>query len=164
MSKWIGSEEFAPRLNRLGDKRWGAHKKKAQRDIDKLADELLELYAAREGINGHAFAPDSDYQIEIEAAFPYQETEDQLMAISAIKDDMESSQPMDRLVCGDVGYGKTEVALRAAIKAISDEKQVAILVPTTVLAQQHYNTFADRLRPFPFELKCSAFSYTVPAG
>ena len=153
MSKWIGSEEFAPNLNRLGDKRWSTHKKKAQKDIDQLADELLELYAAREQINGHAFAPDSDYQIEMEAAFPYQETEDQLDAISAIKDDMERARPMDRLVCGDVGYGKTEVALRAAVKAVSDERQVAILVPTTVLAQQHFKTFSERLASFPFRVE-----------
>lgn len=153
LSKWIGSEDFAPNLNRLGDKRWGTARKKAQRDIDKLADELLELYAAREEINGHAFAEDSDWQFEMEAAFPYQETEDQLDAISAIKDDMENTRPMDRLICGDVGYGKTEVALRAAFKAISDERQVAILVPTTVLAQQHYNTFSERLSPFPFKVE-----------
>ncbi|MEM8858347.1 MAG: transcription-repair coupling factor [Chloroflexota bacterium] len=153
LSKWIGSEDFAPNPNRLGDKRWGAARKKAQRDIDKLADELLELYAAREEISGHAFAPDSDWQIEMEAAFPYQETEDQLEAISAIKDDMEHPRPMDRLICGDVGYGKTEVALRAAFKAISDERQVAILVPTTVLAQQHFNTFSERMSPFPFRVE-----------
>ncbi|MFK7802332.1 MAG: transcription-repair coupling factor [Anaerolineae bacterium] len=153
MSKWIGSEDFAPKLNRLGDKRWGASKKKAQRDIDQLADELLELYAAREGISGHAFAADTDWQYEMEAAFPYQETEDQLDAISAIKDDMENARPMDRLICGDVGYGKTEVALRAAFKAAADDRQVAILVPTTVLAQQHFNTFSERMSPFPFKVR-----------
>ena len=153
MSKWIGSEDFAPKLHRLGNNRWIEHKKKAQKEIDNMADDLLELYAAREEISGHAFAPDGDWQIQMEASFPYQETEDQLAAIDEIKKDMESPRPMDRLICGDVGYGKTEVALRAAFKAVNDGKQVAILVPTTVLAQQHHVTFTERLHNFPLKIE-----------
>ncbi|MDJ0754565.1 MAG: transcription-repair coupling factor [Ardenticatenaceae bacterium] len=152
MSKWVGSEDFAPRLNRLGDKQWTKAKQKAQRDIDQLADELLELYAVRETVSGHAFPPDTAWQFELEAGFPYQETEDQTHAIAEVKADMERPQPMDRLICGDVGYGKTEVALRAAFKAVMDGRQVAMLVPTTVLAQQHYQTFSERLGPYPIKV------------
>ena len=114
-----------------------------------IADDLLELYAAREVVQGHAFSPDAPWQAELEASFPYVETEDQLVAIEAVKHDMEQPRPMDRLICGDVGYGKTEVALRAAFKAVMDGKQVAVLVPTTVLAQQHYTNFSRRLAAFP---------------
>lgn len=149
LSKWIGSDERPPVINRLGEKSWGVTKAKAQRAADELAGELLELYAARETIPGHAFTPDGEWQAELEASFPYQETEDQLSVINEVKADMERPSPMDRLICGDVGYGKTEVALRAAFKAVNDGKQVAILVPTTILAQQHYNTFRERLVPFP---------------
>jgi transcription-repair coupling factor (superfamily II helicase) len=149
ISKWVGSDENPPALNRIGGKSWQAAKKKAQRDIAELADDLLELYAARELVDGHAFSRDGEWMAEVEASFPYQETEDQLQAIAEVKEDMERSRPMDRLVCGDVGYGKTEVALRAAFKAVMDGKQVAVLVPTTVLAQQHFNTFRQRLQPFP---------------
>ena len=149
ISKWVGSDENPPTLSRIGGKSWQAAKKKAQRDIAELADELLELYAVRELVDGHAFGKDGEWMAEVEASFPYQETEDQLQAIAEVKEDMERTRPMDRLICGDVGYGKTEVALRAAFKAVMDGKQVAILVPTTVLAQQHYNTFSQRLRPFP---------------
>ena len=149
LSKWIGSEERPPTMHRLGEKSWKAAKSRAYQAANELADELLDLYARRETIAGHAFAADTDWQAELEASFPYQETEDQLRVIAEVKADMERPQPMDRLVCGDVGYGKTEVALRAAFKAVMDNKQVAILVPTTVLAQQHYNTFSQRLRPFP---------------
>jgi len=121
--------------------------------VEDIARELLELYAAREVVPGHAFSPDQPWQAELEASFPYIETEDQLRAVEEIKADMEQSKPMDRLVCGDVGYGKTEVALRAAFKAVMDHKQVAVLVPTTVLAQQHYLTFQERLKPFPVEVE-----------
>lgn len=152
LSKWVGSADFAPSLHRLGDKGWTAAKQRAQRDIDELADELLELYAAREEISGHAYGPDTEWQAELEASFPYQETDDQLRAIADVKADMGQPRPMDRLICGDVGYGKTEVALRAAFKAVMDEKQVAVVVPTTVLAQQHYNTFSERLQPFPVKV------------
>ena len=153
MSKWIGASDRSPTINRLGEKSWGAAKTKAQRAADELAGELLDLYAARETIPGHAFARDGEWQAELEAGFPYRETEDQLRVIAEVKADMERPRPMDRLVCGDVGYGKTEVALRAAFKAVLDSKQVAILVPTTILAQQHYNTFSERLSPFPVEVQ-----------
>ncbi|MCP4356538.1 MAG: transcription-repair coupling factor [Chloroflexi bacterium] len=153
LSKWIGSDERPPTINRLGKQKWNKAKKQAQQAADELAEELLQLYAARETVHGHAFTPDGDWQAELEASFPYRETEDQLRVISEVKTDMERELPMDRLVCGDVGYGKTEVALRAAFKAVMDSKQVVILVPTTVLAQQHYNTFRERLNPFPVEVE-----------
>ncbi len=149
LGKWIGPDDADPTLNRLGERTWTQAKAAAQRAADELAQELLDLYATRETIPGHAFPSDSDWQAELEAAFPYHETEDQLRVISEVKDDMERANPMDRLICGDVGYGKTEVALRAAFKAVMDGKQVAMLVPTTILAQQHYTTFRDRLAPFP---------------
>ncbi len=149
LSKWIGPDERTPSVNRLGEKSWSAAKAKAQKEADELAAELTELYARRQMISGHAFSPDTEWQAELEASFPYQETEDQLRVIAEVKADMERPYPMDRLVCGDVGFGKTEVALRAAFKAVMDSKQVAILVPTTVLAQQHYETFSQRLKPFP---------------
>jgi transcription-repair coupling factor (superfamily II helicase) len=153
LSKWIGPDDRPPGLHRLGEKGWKRAKEKAQEAADDLADDLLDLYAARETIAGHGFAGDTQWQGELEAGFPYQETDDQLEAIAQVKSDMERPYPMDRLICGDVGYGKTEVALRAAFNAVMDEKQVAILVPTTVLAQQHYNTFLERLRPFPVNVE-----------
>ena len=153
LGKWIGASEQAPSLNRVGEKTWTAAKARARQAADELAGELLELYAARETIDGHAFAPDDEWQIELEASFPYRETEDQLRVIAEVKEDMEKPQPMDRLVCGDVGFGKTEVALRAAFKAVVDGKQVAILVPTTILAQQHYNTFRERVAAFPVKVE-----------
>jgi transcription-repair coupling factor (superfamily II helicase) len=149
LSKWVGADDRPPSVNRIGGRSWQAAKLKAQRDIAELADELLELYAAREMVDGHSFGRDGEWMAELEAGFPYQETDDQLQAIAAVKDDMEESRPMDRLICGDVGYGKTEVGLRAAFKAVVDGKQVGVLVPTTVLAQQHYVTFSQRLQPFP---------------
>jgi transcription-repair coupling factor (superfamily II helicase) len=153
LSKWIGPDDRPPALHRLGERGWKRAKQKAQEAADELAEDLLDLYAAREMIAGHGFAPDSHWQGELEAGFPYQETDDQLEAIAQVKSDMERPYPMDRLICGDVGYGKTEVALRAAFKAVMDHKQVAILVPTTVLAQQHYNTFLERLRSFPVNVE-----------
>ncbi|UCG23320.1 MAG: transcription-repair coupling factor [Chloroflexota bacterium] len=153
LSKWIGPDDRSPKLHRLGEKGWKRAKAKAQEAADDLAEDLLDLYAARETIAGHAFAQDAPWQAELEAGFPYRETDDQLEAIAQVKSDMERPYPMDRLICGDVGYGKTEVALRAAFKAVMDDKQVAILVPTTVLAQQHYNTFLERLRPFPVNVE-----------
>jgi transcription-repair coupling factor (superfamily II helicase) len=149
LSKWIGPDDRKPVLHRLGEKSWKRTKAKAQEAVNELADELLDLYSARETISGHAFAEDNQWQAELEASFPYQETDDQLHALADVKSDMERPQPMDRLICGDVGYGKTEVALRAAFKAVIDGKQAAMLVPTTVLAQQHYNTFSERLKTFP---------------
>jgi transcription-repair coupling factor (superfamily II helicase) len=149
LSRYMGTSEHPPRVNRLGTAEWEQVKAKAQKAVEEIADDLLVLYAAREVVEGHAFAPDTLWQAELEASFPYVETEAQIRALDEIKADMEQSRPMDRLVCGDVGYGKTEVALRAAFKAVMDGKQVAVLVPTTVLAQQHFQTFAERLRPFP---------------
>ena len=122
----------------------------ARRAAGALAGELLNLYAERRTRKGHAFPPDGEWQMTMEAAFPYRETADQVEAIEAVKGDMESERPMDRLVCGDVGFGKTEVALRAAVKAAADGKQVMMLVPTTILAQQHFGTFRERLADLPF--------------
>ena len=149
LGKWTGPDDRAPAVHRLGGKNWSKAKSRAKHAADELADELLDLYAARETVSGHAFALDGPWQAELEASFPHQETQDQLRVIADVKADMERAQPMDRLICGDVGYGKTEVALRAAFKAVLDSKQVAILVPTTILAQQHYATFRERLSPFP---------------
>jgi len=153
LSRYIGADDRPPRLNRLGTTEWQVVKARAKRAVEDVARELLELYAARELAAGHAFSPDTPWQAELEAAFPYFETEGQLRAIADVKTDMERSKPMDRLICGDVGYGKTEVALRAAFKAVMDGKQVAVLVPTTVLAQQHYVTFRQRLASFPVEVE-----------
>ncbi len=153
LSRYIGATDRPPRLSQLGSTEWRAVKARAKRAAEEVARELLDLYAARELARGHAFAPDTDWQRELEASFPYFETEDQLRAIADVKADMEKPKPMDRLICGDVGYGKTEVALRAAFKAVMDGKQVAILVPTTVLAQQHYGTFRQRLASFPVEVE-----------
>jgi len=149
LSRYVGADETVPALSRLGSADWGQVKAQARRAVEEVARELLELYAAREVAPGHAFGPDTPWQAELEAAFPYVETPDQEKAIVEVKTDMERPRPMDRLICGDVGYGKTEVALRAAFKAVMDGRQVALLVPTTVLAQQHYTTFRHRLAAFP---------------
>jgi transcription-repair coupling factor (superfamily II helicase) len=138
-----------PHLHRLGTAEWSRTKKRVREGAEILAKELLALYASRELAPGHAYPPDTPWQEELEESFPYVETPDQLRAITDVKIDMEQSRPMDRLICGDVGYGKTEVALRAAFKAVMDGRQVAVLVPTTVLAQQHFNTFSERLAAFP---------------
>jgi transcription-repair coupling factor (superfamily II helicase) len=153
LSRYVGTSDRPPGLHRLGTAHWAQVKDRAKRAVEDIARDLLELYAAREVIPGYAFSPDHPWQAELEASFPYIETEDQLRAVEEIKVDMEQAKPMDRLVCGDVGYGKTEVALRAAFKAVMDHKQVAVLVPTTVLAQQHYMTFQERLKPFPVEVE-----------
>lgn len=149
LTRYVGAEGFGPRLSRLGGGSWEETKARVRKAADELAVELLQLYAARQVATGYAFEHDTQWQKELEAAFPYVETEDQVQAIQAVKSDMETARPMDRLICGDAGYGKTEVALRAAFKAVMDGKQVAMLVPTTVLAQQHYQTFVERLAPFP---------------
>ncbi|HET92310.1 MAG TPA: transcription-repair coupling factor, partial [Chloroflexi bacterium] len=153
LGRYVGADDRPPRLHRLGTTEWQTTKERAKRAAEEVARELLDLYAARELAQGHAFSPDTPWQAELEAGFPYFETEDQLRAIQSVKEDMEKLKPMDRLICGDVGYGKTEVALRAAFKAVMDGKQVAVLVPTTVLAQQHYVTFGQRLAPFPVEVE-----------
>jgi transcription-repair coupling factor (superfamily II helicase) len=152
LSRYAGVSDHEPRINRLGTAEWQQVKAKAKKAVEEIADDLLALYASREVVGGHAFSPDTLWQLELEASFPYVETEAQIRALDEIKADMETPRPMDRLVCGDVGYGKTEVALRAAFKAVMDGKQVAVLVPTTVLAQQHYQTFAERLSSFPISV------------
>lgn len=153
ISKYIGGGEDAPvKLNRLGGDQWEKTKSRAKAAVKDMAEELIRLYAERKRRAGFAFAADTPWQAEFEQNFPYAETDDQLRCIDEIKGDMESPQPMDRLLCGDVGFGKTEVALRAAMKAIMDGKQVAILVPTTVLAQQHYTTAVSRFRGFPVNI------------
>lgn len=144
LQKYIGVEGHEPRLYKLGGAEWARVKKRVKESVQDIAKGLLKLYAERESIQGFAFSPDTVWQKEFEESFPYQETEDQLRAIEEIKRDMERPRPMDRLLCGDVGYGKTEVAIRAAFKAIMDGKQAAILVPTTILAQQHHRTFKER--------------------
>jgi len=149
VQKYSSSGEYVPRINRLGGTRWARTKKRAVESLKDLTAELLDLYAVREKARGLTCPPDSPWQVELEAGFPYQETPDQDMAIKAVKADMESPRPMDRLICGDVGYGKTEVALRAAFKAAAAGRQVAMLVPTTILAEQHYNNFKERFAPFP---------------
>src|SRR5215212_3838208 len=153
ISRYVGADGNAPTLSKLGGKRWDTIKARARRAAQELAGELLNLYAERKRRRGYAFEPDSDWLREFEAAFPYRETPDQREAIEAVKADMESERPMDRLICGDVGYGKTEVALRAAFKSANAGKQVLMLVPTTILAQQHYGTFVERLRDYPFTIE-----------
>ncbi|MCR6108823.1 transcription-repair coupling factor [Bacillus sp. A301a_S52] len=148
VQKYVGSEEKDPKLYALGGSDWKKVKKKVKSSVQDIADDLIKLYAERERTKGHAFSKDGPEQQEFESSFPYQETEDQIQAIEEIKADMERERPMDRLLCGDVGYGKTEVALRAAFKAIMDGKQVALLVPTTILAQQHYETIRERFQDF----------------
>ena len=154
VSKYIGNggEDTTVRLNKIGSDAWQKTKAKARKAAKDMAGELIQLYAARKRQLGYAFSPDAPWQQEFEDNFPYPETDDQLRCIADIKHDMESPQPMDRLLCGDVGFGKTEVALRAVMKAVMDGKQVAILVPTTVLAQQHYQTAVARFRGFPVNI------------
>src|SRR4051794_38516824 len=153
ISRYLGADGGAPTLSKLGGTRWDKVKARARRAAQELAGELLNLYAERQRRRGHAFPEFSEELRDIEEAFPYRETPDQRDAIDNVIGDMESERPMDRLICGDVGYGKTEVALRAAVKAASDGKQVLMLVPTTILAQQHYGTFVERLRDQPFEVE-----------
>jgi transcription-repair coupling factor (superfamily II helicase) len=151
VSKYVGGE--APRLNRLGSSEWAKTKSRVRRRVREVAKELVKLYSERLRVKGFAFEADTPWQRELEDAFPYEETPDQLRAIDEVKDDMESTNPMDRLVCGDVGYGKTEIAVRAAFKAVAAGKQVAVLVPTTILAQQHHSTFVERFKPFPVRVE-----------
>ena len=153
VSRYVGAEAGDPPLSKLGGKQWEQMKMRARRAAQALAGELLNLYAERRRRAGHAFSADSDWQLEFEQRFPYRETPDQLDAIEAVRADMEEARPMDRLICGDVGYGKTEVALRAAFKAAEDGKQVMFLVPTTVLAQQHFGTFSERMRDYPLRVE-----------
>jgi transcription-repair coupling factor (superfamily II helicase) len=153
ISRYVGADAGEPPLSKLGGSQWEKQKLRARRAAEALAGELINLYAERKRRAGHAFPVDSDWQVEFEQAFPFRETPDQLEAIEAVRADMEEARPMDRLICGDVGYGKTEVALRAAFKCAADSKQVMFLVPTTVLAQQHFGTFSERLRDYPFRIE-----------
>ncbi|HEY8496257.1 MAG TPA: transcription-repair coupling factor, partial [Limnochordales bacterium] len=153
LQKYIGVEGQEPRLSRLGGGDWARLKKRVSESVKELAQGLLKLYAEREALPGYAFSPDTVWQQQFEEAFPYEETPDQLRAIEEIKADMERPRPMDRLLCGDVGFGKTEVAMRAAFKAVMDGKQVAVLVPTTILAQQHLRTFRDRFASYPVRIE-----------
>lgn len=153
LSKYRGKEGVAPKINKLGTGAWNRLKEKTKTKVKDIARDLIKLYAARREEKGFAYSPDSYLQHELEASFIYEDTPDQLKATQAIKNDMESSRPMDRLVCGDVGFGKTEIAIRAAFKAAADGKQTAVLVPTTVLANQHYHTFAERLKDLPVRVE-----------
>lgn len=152
IQKYVASEGKTPHLHKLGGTEWTKTKQRVSKQVEDIADDLIDLYAARETKEGHAYPPDNDYQREFEDAFPYNETADQLRTIEEVKKDMESKRPMDRLLVGDVGYGKTEVAMRAIFKAIQDGKQAAFLVPTTVLAQQHYTSLIERFDGFPVEI------------
>nr|WP_330407558.1 transcription-repair coupling factor [Blautia argi] len=149
LQKYAGADAKVPKLNRLGGQEWKKTKTKVRGAVKNIAKDLVKLYAARQAQSGFQYEPDTVWQKEFEEMFPYEETEDQLLAIEAAKKDMESPKIMDRLICGDVGYGKTEVAIRIAFKAVQEGKQVVYLVPTTILAQQHYNTFVQRMKDFP---------------
>ena len=153
VTPYIAPMDRPPTLTRLGSQEWKRTKQRVERSAKEMAAELLSLYAAREVAEGHAFGPDTPWQAELEDSFPYEETPDQVQTISDVKADMQEPRPMDRLVCGDVGYGKTEIGLRAAFKVVMSGKQVAVLVPTTVLAQQHYVTFAERLKAYPVKIE-----------
>ena len=151
--KYVGGGEEAPKINKLGSKEWENTKAKVKKNLQEVAKDLIELYAKRQKVKGYAFSKDTDWQRQFEESFPYQETDDQLRCIEEAKKDMEAPRPMDRLLCGDVGYGKTEVAIRAAFKAVMDQKQVAYLVPTTVLANQQYEGFKQRMENFAIKVE-----------
>lgn len=153
IQKYIGGDSAKPKIHKLGGTEWAKAKTRAKGAVQILAKDLLELYAKRSGETGYLFSGDTPWQKEFEDNFPFQETDDQLAAIEDTKKDMESAKSMDRLICGDVGYGKTEIAIRASFKAVQDSKQVAYLVPTTILAQQHYNTFVQRMQDFPVKVE-----------
>ena len=159
VQKYVGGRKAKPRLATIGGKSWLRQKAAAERAVQDIAVEMLELHAEREAQPGIALAEDTEWQLEFDASFPYHETPDQLVAVEAIKTDLASARPMDRLLCGDVGYGKTELAMRAAFKAVDNGLQVAVLVPTTILAEQHYRTFRERMAEFPFAIsKLSRFA------
>ena len=151
--KYVGGDKINPKINKLGSKEWENTKTKVKKNLREVATELIELYAKREKSQGYAFSKDTPWQNEFETKFPYQETDDQLRCIEEVKKDMENDKPMDRLLCGDVGYGKTEVAIRAAFKAVMDQKQVAYLAPTTVLAEQQYQEFKERMKEYPIKVE-----------
>ena len=153
LQKFASQSAKKPKLNKLNSNEWKKTKSRVRTAVQEIAKDLVLLYAKRQQMQGYAFSQDTPMQNEFEELFPYEETQDQLKAIEDTKRDMESTKIMDRLICGDVGYGKTEIALRAAFKAVNDSKQVAFLVPTTILAQQHYNTFMERLGDFPITVE-----------
>ena len=153
LHKYLGFEKRLPKLNKLGSKVWSSAKERAKKGVYKVAVELLELQAKRSAVAGFKFSADTEWQAQMEKDFPYKETPDQIKSAIEVKRDMEQSKPMDRLLCGDVGYGKTEIAMRAAFKAVMNNKQVAILVPTTILAEQHFNTFTTRMKRFPVRVE-----------
>ena len=153
IQKFVGDDDKPPKLSKLGGGEWTKQKRKVQSAVEDIAEDLIKLYAKREAAKGHGFSEDSEWQQQFEDLFPYEETPDQLTSIVEVKKDMEKQRPMDRLLCGDVGYGKTEVAIRAAFKAVLDGKQVAFLVPTTILAQQHFNNFKERFDTFPVKVE-----------
>lgn len=153
VQKFVGSEDKDPKLNKLGGTEWKKTKARVQKNVEDIAEELLKLYQERERVEGYQFGPDTEEQENFEMDFPYEPTDDQKQSLVEIKADMEKRKPMDRLLCGDVGYGKTEVAVRAAFKAVMDGKQVAFLVPTTILAQQHYETIMERMQDYPVEIQ-----------
>ena len=152
IQKYASADAKKPKLNKLGTQEWNRTRAKTRLAVEEVAQDLVKLYAARQSRSGYQFAPDTPWQQEFEELFPFEETEDQIAAIAAAKADMESRRIMDRLICGDVGYGKTEIAIRAAFKAVQENKQVAFLVPTTILAQQHYNTFVQRMKDYPVQI------------
>lgn len=154
VQKYMGIDGIKPVIDKMGGKSWQRIREKAKKSVEKIAGELLALYSSRKVIKGHVFSPSDRYFQDFEAGFPYEETPDQLKAIDDVICDMEDSYPMDRLICGDVGYGKTEIALRAAFKAVNDSKQVAVLVPTTLLAEQHFKTFIERFERYPVNIDC----------
>ena len=153
ISRYTGKEGSPPVISKLGSHEWEAKKSKVKKRVKDIAKELIELYAKRKSAPGYAYSPDGYLQAELEASFIYQDTPDQARATADVKRDLELPHPMDRLVCGDVGFGKTEVAIRAAFKVVNEGKQVAVLVPTTILAMQHYQTFKERLSAFPVEIE-----------
>ncbi|MEG6617173.1 transcription-repair coupling factor [Peptococcaceae bacterium 1198_IL3148] len=153
LQRYMGNEGVVPKLSKLGGNEWNRAKNRVRNAVKEIAQDLIKLYAQRETLKGHAYGPDTVWQKEFEMSFPYEETPDQLRSIEEVKRDLERPRPMDRLLCGDVGYGKTEVALRAAFKVVNEGKQVAVLVPTTILAQQHYNTFRERFAQYPINIE-----------
>ncbi len=153
IQKYIALHKKPPKLFKMGSRMWEKAKEYAKKGVAKVAVEILDVQAKRESLKGFAYSPDTDWQKDLEGTFPYKETKDQLKATMDVKKDMESQKPMDRLLCGDVGYGKTEVALRAAFKAVMDNRQVAVLVPTTILAEQHFVTFMNRMKKFPVKIE-----------
>src|SRR5574344_2860829 len=152
VQRYIGSESEKPRLDHIGSKSWNTRKTKVQKTVEELAEKLIDVYSKRKASRGFPFPKDSEWQTTFEAAFPYEDTPDQFSVTQEVKADMEKAVPMDRLVCGDVGYGKTEIAMRAAFKAVMGGKQVAFLAPTTILAEQHYENCLERFKNFPVSI------------